>query len=325
MYKLHSMKYAAVLVPALALGMPLAHAIGSALDGQSAEQRTTTTSPDRPATSTAGSQTSGAHQGFLASMPMRGYHSDSLVGKDVMNRRNNENVGQVSDLVLDEDGQVVAVIISVGGLLGIGARDVAIEWDQIERRVDGDDIALSVDFPEDRLENAPDYDSDRSDRRTGMTGTDRDNQRAGQTGDQRPGQRVGQDTEQRPGQRVGQGTEQHADQRATAGRTEYVETMPARGFHSDSLIGQNVKSSHNNETIGEISNLVLDSDGQVVAAIISVGGLLGIGARDVAISWDQIERRTAGDDTTLWVNLTEQSLKDAPKYSTDRTTSRRNR
>lgn len=325
MNKFSSLKYSAVLLPVLALGMPMAHAGDP---GQSA------TASDRSAAH------HGIQRGFLDAVPDRGFHSDNLVGKDVMNRRNNETVGQVSDLVLDEDGQVVAVIISVGGLLGIGERDVAIEWDQIERRVDGDDVALSVDFPEDRLDNAPDYDSDRpdrsdrSDRSTGMIGTDRDRhdrgQRVGQRSDHHAGQRGEHDQREQYAQQRDQSDQfatERDNQRGTTGRMgqEYVENKPARGFHSDNLVGKEVKSRHDNESVGEISNLVIDNDGQVVAAVISVGGLLGIGARDVAISWDQIERRVEGDDVTLWVNLTEESLKDAPKYSTDGTASRRNR
>lgn len=121
-----------------------------------------------------------------------------------------------------------------------------------------------------------------------------------------------------------------ASQRATQamanrGSAEYVEMLPAAGFHSASLVGKSVKSHHDDKTIGEVSDLVLDTDGQVVAVVMSVGGIMGIGARDVAIAWDQIERRQIDNETTLWVNLTEQSLKDAPKYTGNPPASRRNR
>ena len=330
------LKYSAVLLPVLALGMPMAHAVESGT--QSDQQRTTTQDRSR--------QHQGAQAGYLDAVPARGFHSDTLMGKDILNRRNNETVGQVSNLVLDEDGQVVAVILSIGGLLGFGERDVALEWDQIERRVDGDDIALSVDLPEDSLENAPDYVTDRSDRhdrsnrhdrsdqadrRTGMLGTSREGQQQTPRADQRSNQRdqYGLHDDQRD-QQASQ-RDEHASQRdqqyGTGDRMgqQFVENKPARGFHSDNLVGKEVKSRHNDESIGKISNLVIDGDGQVLAAIVSVGGLMGIGARDVAISWDQIETRVEGDDVTLWVDLTEQNMKDAPKYSSDRQDSRSDR
>ena len=325
MNTVNSLKCAAVLLPVLALGMPIAYAVDPG--NQSAGQQAL--SSDR----------SGAHEtikhGYLETLPARGYHSDKIVGKDVKNRRNNDTVGKISNLVLDEDGQVVAVIVSVGGVMGIGDRDVAIEWDQIERKVDGDDITLTVDLTEDALENAPEYSGKRSDRSTSMIGSDRDQPRISQTTDTRTGQhmdqradraseRTGQTADQRTSRTADERTAQTTEPRTAATRTtEYVENMPARGYHSDSLVGQEVKSRLNNESVGTVSNLVLDNDGQVVAVIIGIGGLMGLGQRDVAISWDQIERSFDGDDTTLWVNLTEQSLKDAPKYSSDRKTTRR--
>jgi sporulation protein YlmC with PRC-barrel domain len=322
----NSLKCAAVLLPVLALGMPMA--IASDPPNELADQRTVASERSKM------HQT--AHQGYLETLPARGYHSDSIIGKEVMNRRNNEIVGEVSNLVLDEDGQVVAVIISLGGLMGIGDRDLAIEWDQIERKVVGDDITLSVELTEASLKDAPKYSRERSDRSTSMIDSDREQQRTGQATDRRVSQttdprtsqttdpRTSQTTNPRASQTAEQRTAQTTDPRATASRTaEYVEAMPARGYHSDSLVGQEVKSRLNNKSIGTVSDLVIDNDGQVVALIIGVGGLMGLGQRDVAIAWDQIERSFDDDETTLWVNLTEQSLKDAPKYSSERKTTRR--
>ncbi len=286
MNTLNSLKCAAILLPALAMGVPMANA--------SDEKRTDPASPER-ATAVAGHH-------YLETMPVRGYHSDSLVGQEVKSRRSNESVGKVSNLLLDENDKIVAVVISVGGVLGIGEHDVAIAWDQVERRVDGDETTLWVNLTEESLKDAPKF--------SGETRQSRGEQQRSDRADQRADQRDAKPADQRT---------------ATVRTAEYVETKPARGYHSDNLIGQNVKSRSTSNTIGEVSNLVLDHDGQVVAVIISVGGLMGIGARDVAISWDQIERTFDDDEVTLWVNLTEESLKDAPKYSTEtkRTSSRR--
>lgn len=307
MNTLHSLKCAAVLLPALAMGIPMAYA--------NDEERNDPRNPERSASAT------GQH--YLETMPTRGYDSDSLVGQEVKSRRNNESVGTISKLLIDENDKIVAAVISVGGLLGIGERDVAVSWDQIERRVDGDETTLWVNLTEDSLKDAPKFSSE-----TTYSGTDQ--QRTGQHADQRTGQHADQRTGQQAGQRTGQQAEQRtgqqADQRAASGRTaQYLETMPDRGYHSDSLVGQEVKSRNNNETIGTVSNLLLDHDGQVVAVVVGVGGLLGIGERDVAIAWDQVERTFDGDDVTLWVELTEQHLKDAPKYESGKMRSRSRR
>lgn len=42
------------------------------------------------------------------------------------------DIGSVSDILLDRDGQIQAVIVGVGGFLGIGEKSVAIANDQLE-------------------------------------------------------------------------------------------------------------------------------------------------------------------------------------------------
>ena len=125
----------------------------------------------------------------------------------------------------------------------------------------------------------------------------------------------GRDTDQRdgPAAATSRQSEDRSDQ-----RSEYMANKPARGFHSDSLVGQEVKNRSSDESVGTVSNLLLDEEGQIVAVIIGVGGLMGLGERDVAIAWNQIERTVDGDETTLWVNLNEQSVENAPEYSSDR-------
>lgn len=45
---------------------------------------------------------------------------------------NNENIGEIDDVLIDRQGQVVAVIVGVGGFLGIGEKDVAIPFQALE-------------------------------------------------------------------------------------------------------------------------------------------------------------------------------------------------
>ena len=46
-------------------------------------------------------------------------------GTDVIGS-NNEKIGDVSDILFDTDGRILAYVIGVGGFLGIGAKDVAL-------------------------------------------------------------------------------------------------------------------------------------------------------------------------------------------------------
>jgi sporulation protein YlmC with PRC-barrel domain len=45
---------------------------------------------------------------------------------------NNEAIGEISDVLIDRNGKVVAVIIGVGGFLGIGEKDVAVPFEALE-------------------------------------------------------------------------------------------------------------------------------------------------------------------------------------------------
>jgi ABC-type uncharacterized transport system involved in gliding motility auxiliary subunit len=56
--------------------------------------------------------------------------AQSLLGVDVSNGP--DTIGEVSDLVVTEDGRVEAIVVGVGGFLGIGEKSVALAWDSIE-------------------------------------------------------------------------------------------------------------------------------------------------------------------------------------------------
>lgn len=50
---------------------------------------------------------------------------------------NDENIGEIDDIVLQRDGRVAAVVVGVGGFLGIGEKNVAIPFDALEIQAEG--------------------------------------------------------------------------------------------------------------------------------------------------------------------------------------------
>lgn len=58
-------------------------------------------------------------------------------------------------------------------------------------------------------------------------------------------------------------------------------------WQASKLLHLNVYND-NNEKIGEIKELMLDNAGNIHDAVISVGGFLGLGQRDVAVKFDQL-------------------------------------
>jgi hypothetical protein len=79
-----------------------------------------------------------------------------LIGADVVNTAN-EDVGEVNGVILSKDGKVVAVILGVGGFLGIGEREVAVEFNSIRFAQDGGRPVVTIDATKDKLRNAPEW------------------------------------------------------------------------------------------------------------------------------------------------------------------------
>lgn len=85
------------------------------------------------------------------------------------------------------------------------------------------------------------------------------------------------------------------------------------------LIGADVKNAEN-ETIGEIESVALDQSGMVSNVIVSVGGFLGLGSRDVALSWNDLQVAEGGQSVTT--TMTKEQLKSMPEYQYSDTSQR---
>jgi sporulation protein YlmC with PRC-barrel domain len=65
-------------------------------------------------------------------MMLKGHwRSSKLIGVTVYNETN-EKLGDVNELILDKTGKVAAVVIGVGGFLGMGEHDIAVSMDKLK-------------------------------------------------------------------------------------------------------------------------------------------------------------------------------------------------
>jgi sporulation protein YlmC with PRC-barrel domain len=72
--------------------------------------------------------TAGSHE----KMALKGnWRASKLMGLDVYNEAN-EKLGDVNELILDKNGKVSAVVIGVGGFLGMGEHDIAVSMDKLK-------------------------------------------------------------------------------------------------------------------------------------------------------------------------------------------------
>jgi len=68
------------------------------------------------------------------------------------------NLGKINDLVLNQNGQVAAVVLGVGGFLGIAEKQVAVDFSALQWVVAADNTERFVlQTTKDQLTNAPDF------------------------------------------------------------------------------------------------------------------------------------------------------------------------
>ncbi len=118
--------------------------------------------PDQNLTETdqaapAPADTMAATETFISEQAQEEDLASNWIGKTLYNAAD-ENLGDINDILIGTDGGVRAVIVGVGGFLGIGQKDVAVNFDAIEPRTDADgNVELYINATQDQLEAAPDF------------------------------------------------------------------------------------------------------------------------------------------------------------------------
>lgn len=84
-----------------------------------------------------------------------------------------------------------------------------------------------------------------------------------------------------------------------------------------SFIGQTVYESDAADaaSVGKLNDLITSPEGKIQAAVIGVGGFLGVGEKDVAVSPDQLQLATRSDGKKwLVIKATKEQLTEAPTF-----------
>src|SRR6266545_1040910 len=80
----------------------------------------------------------------------------TLIGDKVVNAQG-ESLGEIEAIMLDvESGRIAYAVLSFGGFLGMGTKLFALPWSALT--LDTDEKQFILDFPKDKLENAPGFD-----------------------------------------------------------------------------------------------------------------------------------------------------------------------
>jgi hypothetical protein len=107
-----------------------------------------------------------------------------------------------------------------------------------------------------------------------------------------------------------------AQAQPSSGMADFVTSQKPDQWLASKFKGTNVLGA-DNESIGDISDILFDKDGKIEAYVISVGGFLGMGAKEVALapsSFDVIPGQNGKTDM-LKLSLNKEELKQAQNFA----------
>ena len=144
----------------------------AASPGSSTPPAASSGSTSAPAASKDASKSTSAATGAGSASTISSQSADQMLaskvrGADVMGS-NDEKIGDVSDILFSKDGKVEAYVLSVGGFLGVGAKEVALAPSSVQLTQDKNDWKLKVSMNKDQLTQAPSFER-YQDRTTGAS------------------------------------------------------------------------------------------------------------------------------------------------------------
>ncbi len=118
--------------PSAPTDRPAASGTGTTSTGSPAMQPGASGSSSTMSQSSSSMTQSGGMQGqFMTKMESNQMMASDLIGTRVVGA-NNESIGDINDVIMDRNGQIMAAVVGVGGFLGIGEKDVAVPFNALE-------------------------------------------------------------------------------------------------------------------------------------------------------------------------------------------------
>jgi hypothetical protein len=292
------------------------------------------------------------------------------------------DVGEINDVILDRSGKAKAVVLGVGGFLGMGEKAVAVPMTDVKfvKSGDGaDDFFLVVNTNKDALAAAPAFVSAQdkaaqqqaaadaakttadpaavpTDTATDTTMTPPADTTADATAEKPADTTTAMDpakpatsdqtttaadtTAEKPADTTTAMDNNAAatDQTTTSSTTtnsatqtmtdenrarltrpeitrEGYQAAQATELTADKLTGARVYGPKD-EDVGEINRIILDNNGQVERVVLDVGGFLGVGERQIAVTMDELNivKNAKGDDFRVYIDANQANLKAQPEF-----------
>ncbi|PAP99455.1 PRC-barrel domain-containing protein [Mesorhizobium mediterraneum] len=221
----------------------------------------------------------------------------NIIGESVYNGTADdaENIGNVSDVVFDENGQAKSVVIGVGGFLGVGAKNVTFDYSKLQWAERNGDRWLIAQTTKDELTAQPDFDRKPYD----------------------PAPVASDTTATAPP--APSGTTDTTAQNAPAAPAEPAPAEPVKradGNLATNIIGETVYNGTGDDAqnIGDVNDIVLAKDGKAESLIIGVGGFLEVGEKNVAYQFDKAKWAERDGDRWLVAETTKEGLEALPEF-----------
>lgn len=219
----------------------------------------------------------------------------NIIGESVYNGTGDdaENIGKVSDVVFDKDGQAKSVVIGVGGFLGVGAKNVAFDYDKLQWAEKNGDRWLVAKTTKDELTAHAEFDSKPFSPSPAP---------AASTDAAAPAAPATTDTAQKP-----------VDMNAAAAEP----VKRADGNLATNIIGETVYNGTGDDAqnIGSVSDIVLTREGKAASLVIGVGGFLGLGAKNVVYDFGKAQWAEKNGDRWLVAQTTKEELQAQPDFN----------
>ena len=248
------------------------------------------------ATTAAPAQTPAVQEPAAAPVPSaEGSIVTNIIGESVYNGTGDdaEDIGKVSDVVFDKEGQAKSVVIGVGGFLGVGAKNVAFDYGKLQWAEKNGDRWLVAQTTKDELTAQPEFDSKPYAPAPAP---------AASTDATAPTAPATTDTAQTP-----------VD--LNAAPAEAVKR--ADGNLATNIIGETVYNGTGDDAqnIGSVNDIVLTKEGKAESLIIGVGGFLGLGAKNVAYEFGKAQWAEKNGDRWLVAQTTREELQAQPDFN----------
>ena len=251
-----------------------------------------------------------------------GHLATDIIGENVYDGTGDQaqNIGDVNDIVIGANGAIEAVIVGVGGFLGIGEKNVAIDFKTLDWASKDGDRWLVSPVTKEQLEAQAAFDPAPYEVAPAATTAATDPAANPMTPAEAPvaaapaapaadqaAQAPATDTTA-PAAAAPDATQTTAIDRST------LTEMPAADIRAEDLVGTTVYGAED-ANVGEIGDVLLTADGKIDAYVIDVGGFLGMGEKEVAVGSDNLSFMTDKDGNKyLYTSFTKEQLEAQAAY-----------